>query len=284
MAIQTHDFTCPPRLPPEVKTRLANWMDRSHAIFVESIATLGPSVSVKSLGIATEWPLPALELWTGKPVGFRLILAGHSTIFALPNQLAQSLAAGLLGDSLPSDLPERELSPIEITLCELAIKTLICSLVEAWIGESSLTVELRDREPNLRRSKTFRPSEALVVCRSSVSVFGNEHAWAWMVPMETMLELFESEPSGPVSTPNAPQRQQMESVVRGMKLPLTVKLGRAQLTTSQLAELQIGDVVLLNQRTTEPLKAFVSGRPAFLGWPGQLAGNQAFQIEAELAK
>jgi flagellar motor switch protein FliM len=76
----------------------------------------------------------------------------------------------------------------------------------------------------------------------------------------------------------------MESLVRGMKLPLTVHLGQVQLTAPQLAELRIGDVVVLHQRTTEPLRAFVSGRPAFLGWPGQMAGKQAFQIEADLAK
>jgi flagellar motor switch protein FliM len=80
------------------------------------------------------------------------------------------------------------------------------------------------------------------------------------------------------------QRQQVESLVRGMKLPLTVKLGHVQLTPSQLAELQVGDVVVLHQRTSQPLKAFISGRPAFLGWPGQLAGKQAFQIEADLAQ
>lgn len=284
MSLQTHDFTRPLRLPPDPKSRLVCWLNRANAIFTESMGTLGPTLQAQALDQNTAWPAETLDSWTGKPLGFRMFLAGHPTILALPNRLAQILAAGLLGDSLPTEMSERELSPVEFNLCELTVNLFISSLTEAWIGESSPTIELRDREPNLRRSKTFRPNEPLVVCRSSVNVLGSEHLWSWLVGMETMLELFGAVPSGPVSTPSAPQRQQMESLVRGMKLPLTVKLGQAQLTAPQLAELQIGDVVVLHQRTTEPLKAFVSGRPAFLGWPGQIAGKQAFQIESDLAK
>lgn len=284
MSLQTHDFTRPLRLPPDLKSRLVSWLNRANAIFAESMGTLGLTLHAQALDQATAWPAETLDRWTGKPLGFRLFLAGCPTLLGLPNRLAQSFAAGLLGDSLPADLSERELSPVEINLCELTVKTFIDSLIEAWIGQSSLTVELHDRELNPRRSKAFRPNEPLVVCRSSVNVLGSEHHWSWLVRMETVLELFGAVPSGPVSTPSVPQRQQMESLVRGMKLPLTVKLGQAQLTAPQLAELQIGDVVVLHQRTTEPLKAFVSGRPAFLGWPGQIAGKQAFQIESDLAK
>lgn len=284
MTLQAHDFTRPLRLQADLKSRLVSWLNRANAIFAESMGTLGLTLQAQALDQNTAWPAETLDSWTGKPLGFRMFLAGCPTILALPNRLAQSLAAGLLGDSLATELSERELSPVEINLCELTVKTFIGSLTEAWIGESSPTVELRDREPNLRRSKTFRPKEALVVCRFSMNVLGCEHLWSWLVRMETILELFGAVPSGPVSTPSALQRQQMESLVRGMKLPLTVKLGQVQLTAPQLAELQIGDVVVLHQRITEPLKAFVSGWPAFLGWPGQIAGKQAFQIESELAK
>lgn len=287
MSLQTHDFTRPLRLPPDLKARLVSWLNRANAIFAESMGTLGLTLQPQTLDQNTAWPAETLDSWTGKPLGFRLFLADRPTILAMPNRLAQCLAAGLLGDSLPTaptEMSERELSPVEINLCELTVKVFISSLIEAWIGESSPTVELRDREPNLRRSKTFRPNEPLVVCRFSVNVLGSEHLWSWIVRMETMLELFGVTPLGQVSTPSAPQRLQMESLVRDMTLPLCVKLGRVQLTPPQLAELQVGDVIVLHQRTTEPLKAFVAGRPAFMGWPGQIAGKQAFQIETELSK
>lgn len=284
MSLQTHDFTRPLRLPPDLKARLVPWLGRANAIFSESMSALGLVLQSQSLDQHTAWPLETLSEWTGKPLGFRLDLAGSPTILALPNRLVQSLVAGWLGDTQPAESSERELSAVEINLCELMVKTFRDSLIDAWISERPLTVELRDRETNLRRSKLFRPQDPLAVCRSTLSVQGSEHHWSWLIRMETVLELFGAAPSEPVSVPNAPQRRQVESLVRGMKLPLTVNLGQVQLTPSQLAELHIGDVVVLHQRTSEPLRAFISGRPAFLGWPGQIAGKQAFQIEADLAK
>lgn len=284
MTPQIHDFTRPLRLPQELKSRSVPWLNRANAIFSEAMGSLGLTLQSQALDQNTAWPLETLDSWTGRPLGFRVALAGSSTILALPNRLAQSLVIAMLGDSVPAELAERELSAVEISLCELAVKTFIRSLIEAWIDEAPVSVELQDREPNLRRSKIFRPSDPLVVCRSSITLQGTDHLWSWLVRMETMQGLFGTQSNSPTVTHSEPQRQQMESLVRGMKLPLSVKLGQAQLTTPQLAKLKVGDVVVLHQRTSEPLKAFVSGRPAFIGWPGQIAGKQAFQIETDLSK
>ena len=284
MTLPTHDFTRPSRLPMELKAQSAPWLKRGNAIFTESMLSMGLTLQTQFLDQNTAWPLDTLDEWTGKPLGFRLLLAGSPTILALPNRLAQCLVGGLLGESLSAEWVERELSQVEVNLCEMTISTLLKSLIEAWIGESPLVLELQSREPNLRRSKLFRPNDPLVVCRSSVTIQDSEHLWSWLIRLETMQELFGSEKPKPVTSPTAPQKQQMESVMRSMTLPMTVKLGHVQLSASQLAELQIGDVVVLHQRTSDPMKAFVSGRPAFLGWPGQIGNKQAFRIEADLAK
>ena len=40
----------------------------------------------------------------------------------------------------------------------------------------------------------------------------------------------------------------------------------------------VGDVVMLDQRVTEPLDAYVQGTPKFRGWPGRCGTRQALQI------
>ncbi|MCX7418288.1 MAG: FliM/FliN family flagellar motor switch protein [Planctomycetia bacterium] len=285
MTLQTHDFTRPLRLPLELKARSVPWLNRANAIFTESMGSLGLTLQAQSLDQNTSWSLETLDGWTGKPLGFRVSLAGSPTILALPNRLVQSLVIAMLGDSIPTEMTERDLSAVEISLSELTLKTYLSSLIEAWTDESPLTLQLCEREPNLRRSKIFRPREPLVVCRSAITIQGSEHLWSWLMCMETMQNLFGIASKVPAVTKSViPPRQQMESLVRGMKLPLTVMLGQAQLTTSQLGDLKLGDVLVLHQRTTEPLKAFISGRAAFTGWPGQIAGKQAFQIESDLSK
>lgn len=284
MSPQTYDFTRPPQLPTENKTRLATWLNRSHAIFAESLGEMGLSLSIQLLDQTTVWPLPTLEALTGKAIGFRMDVGGSPTILVLPNTLAQSLAAGLLGDSLAAELSERDLSAVESRLVELAVTTFVGSLKEAWLDESAIALSLRDRESNLRRSKLFRPNDPLVLSRSKLTISGVDHHWSWLFRLESLLQLFGVTEDAKVPAPNVSQRRQMETLVRDMNLSMTVHLGHAQLSPAQLRALQVGDVVVLHQRTTEPLKALISGKPAFLGWPGQIGNQQAFQIETELAK
>src|SRR5208337_4009872 len=76
-------------------------------------------------------------------------------------------------------------------------------------------------------------------------------------------------------------RQQLESLARDMSTQLTVRLGGVQLTAPQLAELRVGDLVVLNQKTTEPLRAMISGQTRFFGWPGRVGNRQAFEVAIE---
>lgn len=283
MSPQSYDFTRPPRLPSALKAQLVPWLQRANAIFAESLAAMGLSIQAQSLDQTTGWPLETLDQWLGKPIGLRVAVANNPTILALPNRLAQSLVALFLGDSPPTDASERELTPIELSLCELAAEMFVSSLREAWLGEAPVILEVREREPNLRRSKVFRPQEPLVICRSLVKVGDVEQFWSWLVPLELLQDLFGTEVTPRVAAPTETAQRQMESLVRGMTLPLVVKLGHAELTAPQLSELQIGDVVVLRQRTTEPLQASLAGNPAFLGWPGRIGNKQAFQIEAEVS-
>ncbi len=279
-----HDFTKPPRLPPDVTSRLVPWLNRAHSVFAELLVAVGMRVESRWLDCNTGWPLPTMEEWAGKPLAFRVFLDEKPTVIAMPNQLAQVLAGSLLGEAIGSDIAERSLSPVEISLCEMVVKTFLTSLGEAWIDESKVELEQRGIEMNLRRSRIFRPTDQLLLCRSAIRVGDSEHLWTWMMQLETLLELFISEAKAVALPPTEVNRREMESLVREMTLPLVVNLGQVRLSTPQLAELQVGDVVMLDQRTGEPMKAFISGEPAFVGWPGQVGNKQAFQVEAELKK
>jgi flagellar motor switch protein FliM len=77
-------------------------------------------------------------------------------------------------------------------------------------------------------------------------------------------------------------RRQLESLVRGMQAEIVVRLGGVQLSGPQLGGLRVGDLVVLDQRVGEPLRAMVRGEPKFLGWAGRVGDRQAFEIESEI--
>ena len=60
---------------------------------------------------------------------------------------------------------------------------------------------------------------------------------------------------------------------------ISVTLGETELSIEEFMRFAPGDVITLNQATTQPLIATVEGVPKFFGFPGTTKGMQSFQIQ-----
>lgn len=60
---------------------------------------------------------------------------------------------------------------------------------------------------------------------------------------------------------------------------ISVTLGEAELSVEEFMRFAPGDVITLNQSTTQPLIVTVEGVPKFSGFPGTTKGMQSFQIQ-----
>ena len=60
---------------------------------------------------------------------------------------------------------------------------------------------------------------------------------------------------------------------------ISVALGESELSVEEFMRFAPGDVITLNQSTTQPLIATVEGVPKFLGFPGTTKGMQSFQVQ-----
>ena len=63
--------------------------------------------------------------------------------------------------------------------------------------------------------------------------------------------------------------EMLEETVRQISVPLVVRLGSANLHLSELVNLQPGDVVILEQRVSDPLWAEVAGTPKLRAAPSR---------------
>lgn len=282
MTIRPHDFSRPPSLHPETRAKLAQWITRANLQLTEVIATHSLHVEVQLSDCVTAWPTDELAQWSERTIAFRVKLADQTavSVMALDNPLAQVLIGAMLGEALEAWPSEREVTPSELSVAEFFITRVLASLTDVWTSDSALEFKVLEQEPNIRRTKVFRFQEPFVVCRTTIrSEFGAGRL-CWIMPHDYLTALF-----GPVRKGSAeselPPRQQLESLARNMSTELVINLGRVQLSAPQLAELRVGDLVVLNQKTTEPLKALVSGQVRFLGWPGRVGNRQAFEIATD---
>ncbi|MBS0205398.1 MAG: FliM/FliN family flagellar motor switch protein [Planctomycetes bacterium] len=280
MNVIRYDFTRPPPLAPNLRAKLAQWLGRSNTLLAELFAGMSVPVELRLDEITTLYPTEALAQWTDKTLAIQVKLTGRESqsVVALPNPLVQDLVTRLLGDSPEESLTERDLTPAEQSVAEFAVETIVRGLKESWQGESGIGLSVGETETNLRRTKRFRLTEPILVCRSSAKTSIGDSSWTWLLTNEFLAHLFDLpiRPQRPVDDHTS--RRHLEELVRGMQSELEVRLGGVQLTGPELAALRVGDVVVLDQRVGEPLQASVRGEPKYLGWAGRVGNRQGFEI------
>ncbi len=67
--------------------------------------------------------------------------------------------------------------------------------------------------------------------------------------------------------------------IKDAPINISVKLGETELSVDEFMQFEPGQVITLDQSTTQPLIAAVEGIPKFLGFPGTTKGMQSFQIQ-----
>ena len=282
MTLQTHDFSRPPSLHPETRAKLVHWLKRTNSQLAEALAGFSLQVEIRLDDCVTAWPLNTLQEFSDKSFAYRVKLGKLQalSIITLSSPLAQVLIGSLLGEQLQEWPAERQLTPSEESVGEFFVQRMVNTMIDAWPSDEVVVLQAVKPEPSIKRTKVFKYKEPFIVCRSTITTGIGSSQWTWMLPHEFLVELFGTvrivEPKETV-----PARVQLESLAREMTTQIAVHLGKVQLSPPQLAGLRVGDLVVLNQKTSEPLRVSVSGKPKYLGWPGRVGNRQALEIASE---
>jgi flagellar motor switch protein FliM len=70
--------------------------------------------------------------------------------------------------------------------------------------------------------------------------------------------------------------------LKSSEVEMVVELARGRITTKELLDLKVGDILPLGKEVTEPLLGKVQGVPKFLGKGGVCGANKAFQVENKI--
>jgi flagellar motor switch protein FliM len=276
----SYDFRKPGGLPKHLEQRLRDWArgicqftaDRWRSFSQVSLEMRLNRFSVLSMSEARE-QLSATAL------GFPCLLNAPkmTTLFSLARPTALAIVESMLGGQsteLPEDGP---LSTVQQSLLEVWFEQLADSTAGAWPLQHAVTAQLGTRDDRPQRTKLFSSDQQMLLCEFSLACQFTPQPLNWLLAWDELDQ-------GPLNggflkrQPSQDSRRRIEQSVREVPLQLTVRLGEGELTMSELAALATGDVIVLNQRITEPLTATVDDAPVFWGWPGRLGMRQAYQI------
>lgn len=292
MNIQPYDFVNPMRQAAD--THLASDMEHILARWLRNACALAPKKWAKQVPFPVEMRFQGLEVVRSaeglaklpdSAVGFRVAVPSEnkSTLLSLPRPLLLSLVAGMLGETLAELPADRELTIVEDSLCEFLVQDLLLStLRETWPGQEQMQLGQPLKETHPRWTRIFLPDENIVICSLFCKGPFGEQAWNWLAPQQLLLRLLGlAEPDADLEVSDDQDvKARLQALVREMDVDVTVLLGSVEVPLSLLAKLRVGDAVVLDQRITEPLIGIVSGQEKFLGWPGRVGSQQAFQIES----
>lgn len=285
MTVTTHDFTRPTRLAQDWHQRLVAWCKQA--------AAQANKASVKNLTSPVEATIEKIDLYYASTVltrvpdemlAYRVKLGDQVTsLLILPRLLMLNLVGILLGDTAAA-AEDRELTLIEERLGDFfLLNHWLAFFRETWPEPMALPPVNVERVQNLQCVRMFDAEEVLVAVEYQLSGPWGKTGVAWYFPKKKLLDALGNR-AAQESVPEVQIAIRREAIVYQLPVQVEVLLGSAELRLTELSSLQVGDVVLLDQRAADGVVGRVGGQDIFRGQAGKLGSWKAFQIQANVQK
>jgi flagellar motor switch protein FliM len=183
----------------------------------------------------------------------------------------------------------RELTEIESHVIANLIEDSMVFLKEAWASMIDLDPELHDMESNPLFLQIVPPSDMtlLITLEARIGDFsGIINLLYPYVLLEPILSLLSAQTLYAIGTRGSSEesRDRTRRILNNVPLPVAVELGTANVTLRDILSLELGDLIVLDKKTTDDLSVKVRGIEKFLAAPGNVGkyrGAQITQIVAE---
>lgn len=224
------------------------------------------------------------------PTSFNLLscnpLEGNICIEISPLIVYPIIDRLLGGSNAELFVPQRPVTSIEQRLVNKLLDRATVSLYEAWEHLEKIQFKLEESESNPALVQIVAPNEVVVVVRFEVHMSGRAGGMSLCVPYNVIEPLVEKLSSQAWSQYKRhvrdPQlRQQVGGRLAASSLPVSATLADTKMTLNELANLEVGDIILTEKPAQAPLVLKIAGRRKFVGYIGQYRGNRAFRVNRE---
>ena len=209
-------------------------------------------------------------------------LDGNILMEINPN-IAYSMLDRLMGGSGASHSNVDNLTEIETKIMTNLFERSFDNLREAWENIAEIDPILVELEVNPQFLQMISPNETVVVI-SLNTIIGETSGMINICIPHVVLEpivpnlsvRYWMQTNTKEMSPE--QTQMLEKRVKQAQLPLSVELGVTDITIEDFLLMQVGDVIQLEQKITDPLLLRVGTLPKFTVQPGKQGKKLAIQI------
>ena len=208
-------------------------------------------------------------------------LAGAG-ILQLPLDIAMAAIDRLLGGTGEGGQPSRALTDIEAVLMRELVQRVLKELdysFESLVKTSTSIVQL---ESNPQFAQVAAASDMVVVATYDVRIGANESTASLCIPFAALQPVLENV-SGKLfgDRKGADPEESARAVaarLTGVPVDVAVRFDAVTLTSTEILDLQLGDVLPLRHPVSSPLSVVAAGRTCAAAVPGSKGRRLAFMI------
>lgn len=187
------------------------------------------------------------------------------------------------GSSTNLFIPQRPLTSIEWRLITRIIDRALEHLSEVWRNLVDAQFNCSETESNPQLVHIVAPSEIVVFVTFEIKLGQSAGTMSLCIPFNTIESVLSHLTTQSwFYKPKPATENHLRRLTRNLvksAVQARVYLGRSRIRLSELRNLQIGDVLPLEKRSSHPLIMQVEGRNKFAGSPGQCRGYRALRIQ-----
>ena len=229
------------------------------------------------------------------PTCFNLIwssgLDGH-IILDLTMSIVFPIVDRLLGGGkhLRTANPKRGLTEIEVKLVSRITDLALSGLEKAWANICELGLKVSQIESNPQLIQIVPPNEVVVLVSFELIMGDDIRGIMNLCIPYNSIEPFSGRLASDTwssyskRSEDPVQRINLELGVAKAPVDIVVLLAETKLTTKEVRNLEVGDVLLTDHQKKHGLKVFVEDQPLFEGFPGAYRGHKAVRIGKRLPR
>ncbi len=180
-------------------------------------------------------------------------------------------------------IPQRPLTAIEGRLVGKIINRAMTCMHESWESIVDADFTLEETESNPALVQIVAPNEVVVVVGFEMKMGNRAGTMSLCIPyavIEPVIEKLSNQTWAAYrkKAKDAEIKRRLAGHLDAATLDVSAILAETKIRVSDLANLEVGDVILTNKPASAPLSLDVEGKRKFIGNLGQYKGKRAFKV------
>ncbi len=226
-------------------------------------------------------PLPAsLNIFKIEPLrGFSLLVMEAKLVFSFVDTFFGGKGVSHV------KLEGRNFTSIETRIVDKIVNIALKGFEQAWSDVYEIKATLTRSEMDPQFAEIVNPNDMVIVIRIMMDLESASGTMTLCIPngtLEPVRDKLQYHFQGERLEVDHKWRSYIERRIREFHVGLGCSLGTARITGKDLLEMKVNDVMLLNQKVSDPIIIRVEGIPKFKGHPGAYHNKKAVRIEERL--